>query len=504
MARGTMNSGAAWLVALALLAGCSDPVSGPSRSTRTPVLHATRVELPGAQVNAVLQWNQTLLEAVTNATLGPPMVARALAMVHTAAYDAWAAYDDAAIGTRLGGTLRRPPAERTAANKVEAVSYAAYRTLVDLFPAQTARFDARMAALGFDPHDTTDDVSTPAGIGNVAAAALLSFRHHDGSNQLGTLGPTGLPYSDYTGYVPVNSPDAIADPNRWQPLRYPNRAGTAIVSQVCLGAQWHLVTPFALSSSHQFRPPPPRRFPHGLYRQQAEDLIRLSAQLGDREKVIAEYWADGPMSVLPPGHFNLFAQFVSLRDGHTLDQDVTLFFMLTNAVFDAGIAAWDAKNHYDYARPITAIRYLKRGQKIRAWAGPGLGTRVIAGETWRPYQPEWFPTPPFSEYVSGHSTFSAAAAEILKRFTGRDTFGASVTIAQGGLGIEPGVPAQPVVLAWDTFSSAADEAGLSRRYGGIHFEDADLEGRKLGRAVGALVWEKAQTYIAAGRSLAAQ
>jgi hypothetical protein len=366
---------------------------------------------------------------------------------------------------------------------------------VDLFPAQVARFDARMAALGLNPANTTQDLTTPAGIGNVAAAAVLAFRHQDGSNQLGTLGPTGQPYSDYTGFVPVNTPDAVADPNRWQPLRFTNRAGTATVTQVCLGAHWPRVIPFALSSADQFRPPPPKLFPHGRYRQQAEDLIRLSAALGDREKVIAEYWADGPMTVLPPGHSNLFAQYVSLRDGHTLDEDVRLFFALTNAVFDAGIAAWDAKMHYDYVRPVTAIRYLKRGQKIRAWAGPGLGARVIDGEAWRPYQPDWFPTPPFSEYVSGHSTFSAAAAEVLKRFTGSDVFGASVTITQGVLGIEPGVPAQPVTLSWPTFSAAADEAGLSRRYGGIHFEDGDLEGRKLGRAVGALAWEKALGYI---------
>jgi hypothetical protein len=469
------------LLTVALLAGCSDRVTAPPVTSRMPVLHLDRVEPSGGEMNAALRWNQTSLEAVSNATLGPPMVARALAIVHTAMYDAWAAYDEVAVGTRLGASLRRPSTEHTLANKSEAVSYAAYRALVDLFPAQVARFDARMAALGLDPANTTQDATTPAGIGNLAAAAVLSFRHQDGSNQLGTLGPTGQPYSDYTGYVPANTPDAIT--------------GTATVNQVCLGAHWARVTPFALASADQFRPPPPKLFPHGRYRQQAEDLIRLSANLGDREKVIAEYWADGPMTVLPPGHFDLFAQFVSLRDGHTLDQDVQLFFILTNAVFDAGIASWDAKIHYDYVRPVTAIRYLKRGQKIRAWAGPGLGTRVIDGEAWRPYQPEWFPTPPFSEYVSGHSTFSAAAAEILERFTGGDFFGASITIAQGDLGVESGVPSMPVTLAWQTFSAAADEAGLSRRYGGIHFEDGDLEGRKLGRAVGALAWEKALGYI---------
>lgn len=486
---------AAALITLSMLAACAERVSGPRADAGPPVLHLSSVEQPGGEVNEVLLWNQTALAAVSAGTLGPPMVARALAMVHTAMFDAWAAYDDVAVGTQLGGSLRRPPAERTHANKVEAVSYAAYRALVDLYPAQVARFDARMAELGLDPGITTQDPASPAGVGNRAAAALLAFRHGDGSNQHGTLGSTGLPYSDYTGYVPANTPDVIADPNKWQPLRFTNRAGTAIIEQICLGAHWHLVTPFAMASADQFRPPPPIQFPHGLYRKQAEELIRMSANLGDREKVIAEYWADGPMTVLPPGHSNLFAQYVSLRDGHTLDQDVQLFFMIANAVFDAGIAAWDAKNHYDYVRPITAIHYLKGGQKVRAWAGPGLGTRVIAGESWRPYQPEWFPTPPFSEYVSGHSTFSAAGAEILKRFTGSDAFGASITVSQGDLGVEAGVPARPVTLSWDTFSAAADEAGMSRRYGGIHFEDGDLEGRKIGRAVGALAWEKALDYI---------
>lgn len=221
----------------------------------------------------------------------------------------------------------------------------------------------------------------------------------------------------------------------------------------------------------------------------------MSATLSDREKAISGYWADGPNTVLPPGHWLLFGRHVSLRDGHTLDDDVQLFFILANAVFDAGIAAWDAKIHYDYVRPVTAIRYLKTGKKIRAWAGPGLGTRVVDGGDWVPYQPVTFPTPPFSEYVSGHSTFSAAGAEVLRRFTGSDAFGLSVVIEPGSLVVEPGAPATPVTLHWVTFSAAADEAGLSRRYGGIHFRDGDLAGRAMGRAVGAAVWEKALGYI---------
>lgn len=478
-----------------LLTACADRAAGPSGDAVLPGLTRTGVLANGQPRNAALQWNQVTLDAISAGTLGPPMVARALALVHTAIYDAWAAYHPVALGTQVGGAWRRPAAEQSEANKVEAISYAAFQALVDLFPAQRNRFEAQLLALGFDPGDDRADLTTPVGIGNTAGRQLLAARHQDGSNQLGTLGPTGLPYSDYTGYSPANTPDEVQDPNAWQPLRHPNRTGTGIVMPGFVGPHWNLVRPFALESADQLRPPPPRYFPHGGYRQQAEELIRLSANLSDREKVIAEYWADGPSTVLPPGHFNLFAQWVSLRDGHTLDEDVQLFFLLTNAVFDAGIASWDAKIHYDYVRPITAIRFLKRGQKIRAWAGPGLGTRVIRGEDWRPYQPDWFPTPPFAEYVSGHSTFSAAAAEILRRFTGSDAFGASVTVTAGDLGVEPGVPAQPVTLTWPTFSAAADEAGISRRYGGIHFQDGDLEGRRLGRRVAALVWDRAMAYL---------
>ncbi len=105
-------------------------------------------------------------------------------------------------------------------------------------------------------------------------------------------------------------------------------------------------------------------------------------------------------------------------------------------------------------------------------------------------------TPPFPEFNSGHSTFSAAGAEILKSFTGSDAFGASATVQAGSSKVEPGaVPAADVTLSWATFSDAADQAGISRRYGGIHFVQGDLRGRSGGRLVGAQVWAKALTYF---------
>src|SRR5260370_27881481 len=141
--------------------------------------------------------------------------------------------------------------------------------------------------------------------------------------------------------------------------------------------------------------------------QQAQDLITISANLTDEQKMIAESWADGPHSELPPGHWNLFAQFVSRRDhhGHGVEQDVKLFFALTNAVSDAGCCAWDNKRAFNSVRPITAIRTLFRGQSVRAWAGPYQGTRMIDGAAWFPYQPTTFPTPPSPEYASWYINF---------------------------------------------------------------------------------------------------
>jgi len=179
-----------------------------------------------------------------------------------------------------------------------------------------------------------------------------------------------------------------------------------------------------------------------------------------------------------------------------IDQDAKLFFALDNAVFDAGIATWESKRFYDYCRPITAIHFLKAGKMIKSWAGPFQGVKMIRGEDWIPYQPATFVTPPFAEYTSGHSAFSAAAAQILKSFTGSDKFGNSVTFAPGVSHTEPGaVPAAALTLSWNTFSEAADEAGISRRFGGIHFQAGDLEGRALGRRVGRQVWVKALRFF---------
>jgi hypothetical protein len=459
-------------------------------------LVVTNTASASAPENVVIQWDNATLQTIRFLHPGPTIHARALAVAHTCIYNAWAAYDGKAVATVLGNQLRRPSSERTEENKKKAISFAAYRCLSDLFPSEVMSYRVLMSDLGYDPNDNSSDPKTPSGIGNLAAASVLRLRHHDGSNQLGDLHNGS--YSDYTGYRPANDPDHVNNVDHWQPLRTMDGKYGRYIVQVYLTPHWGLVAPFALKSGSQFRPAPPESFAgrQNEYRLQAQELLELSAALTDEQKMIAEYWADGPSSETPPGHWCLFGQFISMRDHHSLDDDAKMFFVLSNAMLDASIAAWDAKRAYDSVRPVTAIHFLFDGQPIKAW-GRFKGTQTIDGKDWQPYQPAVMgSTPNFPEFISGHSTFSAAGAEVLKDFTGSDSFGASVTFLRGRSKVEPGMtPQSTLTLSWPTFSDAADQAGMSRRFCGIHFLEGDLEGRRTGRLVGQAVWSKATTFF---------
>jgi hypothetical protein len=300
------------------------------------------------------------------------------------------------------------------------------------------------------------DTSTPATVGITAAQAVLDFRHNDGSNQLGG-------YADTTGYQPVNTGDTVTDPWRWQPLRVPLGVGP---EQRALTPQWDGVTSFALTSPFQYTVPGPPKNRDGTYStRRHRHRVKDTANLDDLHKVKAECWADGPRSEFPPGHWAIFAQVISRKHGNSVDTDAKMFFALGNALLDVSVAAWAAKYKYDFVRPITAIRTQLKGKKVVSWLGPYLGYGKVPAEQWRPYQAPNVVPPPFPEYVSGHSTFSAAGATVLAAFTGSDSFGASVTVKAGRSLFEPqdathpvGTPATDVTLSWATFSAAADEA----------------------------------------------
>jgi hypothetical protein len=282
---------------------------------------------------------------------------------------------------------------------------------------------------------------------------------------------------------------------------------------------------------------------------------------GDYARVLAEFWADGPASETPPGHGFTILNYVNDHpalekrfrgEGPLLDDlewDVKAYLTLGGAMHDVAIAAWGIKGWYDYIRPISAIRGMAdRGQstdpnlpnydpagiplvdgfievvepgdplagdigvdvgkiKLYAWRGPDYvadaaaddaGVGWILAEDWWPYQRPSFVTPPFAGYISGHSTYSRAAAEVLTFFTGDPFF-------PGGLGefhapkneflvFEEG-PSVDVVLQWATYRDAADQCSLSRIWGGIHPPADDMPGRFIGNEIAAEVFDLAQRYF---------
>lgn len=247
------------------------------------------------------------------------------------------------------------------ANKEKTISYAAFRALTDLLPADAdSVYKPLMKELGYDPNNNSTDIETPVGIGNVACGAVLEFRHHDKSNQLGDLAQG--PYSDWTHFRPVNMPSPFPihlptihpiDLNHWQPLIYVGSTGD-LTTQMFAAAQWCYVTPFAMSSGDEFRDIarkfPPAEYGSPQYREQAQELVGLSAALTDEQKMSAEYWSDAQGSTASVERWNEFAAWVSQRDHNSLDADVKLFFALNNTLLDASIAVWNTKREFDSVR----------------------------------------------------------------------------------------------------------------------------------------------------------
>lgn len=501
----------------------------------------------------VAQWNEFFLSCVVRANLAPTVTARTMQILHTAIYDAWAAFDPVALGlhSRIDAPATLTTAQNFTSAVEEAIGYAAFTAAKALFPTQTEQLRAFMSGMGYNPDAAASDPATASAIGKSAAQAVLTYRASDFSNAANG-------YADTTGYVAVNSafPGAANapggdsfDPNAWQPLRVPT--GTHVKLKIAsdpaiplvaepvatsdpasykiqgpLTPQWGEVKAFSLQANSEFRPPaPPQLGNFGIYtdatgkvttgdaayREQLAEVIAISAALTDRQKAVAEFWADGPRTETPPGHWNQLAQDIAVRDGNTLENDVKMFFALNNALLDASIATWEAKYAYNYIRPQSAIHDMYYDQTILAWLGPDRGTGEILGQKWNAYQQPTFVTPPFPEFTSGHSAFSMAAATILQNFTGSDVFydgtgKGSHDLNQDGVLDFAGqyiltklafeyYDGPPIELTWETFSEAAEEAGISRLYGGIHFQDGNLFGRGVGLNVGESAWDASLKYI---------
>lgn len=566
------------------------------------------------------RWNEQLMSAIRRDLPRPTVHARNLFHFSAATWDAWAAGSATA---RPVFVQERLPGVDLAAERDEAVSYAAYRVLTHRYQnaiggkVSVACFRALLTKQGYDPDDATLTGSSPRAVGNRIAKGIIDAHVNDGANEAND-------YKDTTGFRAVNPPIAVEsatrtpamDIDQWQPLDLAiaatqNGIPLAAGVQGYIGAQWREVKPFAMT----------RAMPGALYADVgappritaatmhwAVDVIRKSSKLapegtevmdvspgaygnnplgsnagtghpmnpvtgqpytpnlvpvGDFARVLAEFWADGPKSETPPGHWNVLANQASDHPAFTrrwkgqgapldpLEWDVKVYLALNGAVHDAAIAAWEVKRAFTCSRPITIIRSAaakgqssdrtapsynpdglplepglielitaessRPGQRhahlagfvnelaIRAWVGePGDHTSQVSGigwvraAEWVPYQRRNFVTPAFPGFISGHSTFSRAAAEVLTQATGS-------SFVPGGLG-EVSIPESTALtfergpsvafkLQWATWYDAADQAGQSRLWGGIHIEPDDFVGRRAGARIGVDAFAKAETYF---------
>ena len=604
------------MVVVALLA-----VVLPACTRQEPfaIVDCKREDRGGMSVARV--WDETLLNAIRRDVPAPTVHARNLFHVSAAMWDAWAAFDPVADGYFV---REKYEADDVRAARDAAISYAAYRLLLYRYSRASGleeTFDelvGTMRSLCYRIDYTSTEGDSPAALGNRIAATIIDSGRDDGALEQRR-------YVD-TSYKSVNAPLVVAeagtkmnDPNRWQPLALAQivaQNGVPIPGNVqgFVGPHWGHVHGFALPRSARGTPidpgaPPELDGPDGgaAFKEDAVDVIRFSSQLdpsddvtldisprswgdnslgtndgggrdlnpvsgapyekdrvlrGDFTRALAEFWADGPESETPPGHWNTIANEVSdspqleLRLGgkgrpvDRLEWDVKLYFALNGAVHDAAVAAWGLKGFYDSARPISMIRYMggkgqsshvgrpaydpdglplvpglievvtpsssapgKRHEQlaehvgeiaVRTWRGnppdpesQSAGAGWIRAVDWVPYQRPTFVTPAFAGYVSGHSTFSRSAAEVMTAFTGSEFFPGGLaewTIEPGELVTEAG-PSRPVTLQWATYFDAADLAGISRLFGGIHIAADDFAGRKVGSTCGKGAWDLARTYF---------
>ena len=381
---------------------------------------ATLTAGPARSVDVVIDWNITALDAIRANRTPPPVASRALAMLHVSIYDA------------VNGIRRthEPYAVESAApasaSIPAAASAAAHRVLTALFPAGAIDFDALH---GDTLAMIADGPRKDSGIawGEAVADQILAMRAHDGSDAV-----VPPPESSAAGF--------------WQP--------TPPLYAPYLLPQWGFVAPFVMPS-HVFRPAGPPDLESAAYLADLEEVRTLGAATGStrtpEQTEIALFWADGAGTATPPGHWNSIAREVSAGAGNTLEQNARLFALLNVAMADSAICAWDAKYAFAFWRPVTAI----------SAGGDSTWTSLIA-------------TPPFPDYVSGHSAFSGAAATVLAFFYGTDSMEFSI-----GSDVIPGV-----TRSFVSFSMAATEAAASRLYGGIHFGSANEDGLSAGIAIG--------------------
>lgn len=411
-------------------------------------------------------------------------------------FDAIAPYRDNAVGI-FSNIPRRPAAEHTLRNMNIAVAYSAFTSLNAELPESKSIWIEMMQAAGLDPNNTTEDPTTPSGIGILAAKNALAARAHDGTNRDGDEGGVKYnrqPYADYTGYKPVNTPYTLRNPSRWQP----NTTSSRNVYQVQEFAtpQFGLVRPFTFSSPSQFSVSPPVNSNYhnrGAYKRQADEVLKASAGLDDRQKVAAELFNDKVLT------FGAVAGSPVVVSGKYDTEKMVDYIATTDVSFvDSTIVTWYYKRKYDAVRPFSAIRYLYGDKKITAWGGPSQGTvSDITGNEWRSYLNGDAADAP--EYPSATAALCLAFASQVRLFTGTDQANITYAAAKGSSVVEPGItPATDVKLQWSNWTDFANDCGESRVAAGENFPSAIKAAAQYAPKIGELSYQYIQRKVAGG------
>jgi hypothetical protein len=389
--------------------------------------------------NCVLDWNQEAIDATRLSRNPPPSAALYFATYHVAIYDAV----NGITRTHQGWLVNDPaPA---GANMDAAVAGAAYTILNGLWTWTNPRtlqiaYDKALAAIP-EGQAKADGLAW----GKKVAEVVLAKRADSGYDK------------------PIPGKYSSTEPGKWRE--------TPPTFRPALLPFWGRVTPFVMTSQSQFRAPPPLPITSKEYADELAYTNRVGPRDGaertEYETLCTPFWSDDLGTATPPGHWNVVAQDIARRRNLSVPDAARLFALLNLAEADAGISCWESKYFYSTWRPETALREMDRK----------LNPNVVLNADFIPNMQ----SPSFPAYPSGHSTFSAAACEILKLYFGTDNI--EFSIGSDGL---PGV-----IHTFKTFSDARREVGMSRVWGGIHTMADNLEGQKAGISVGDWVFAHA-------------
>src|ERR1700746_1331329 len=415
------------LITLVLLCASLSAQVGRSASATTDD-DGNPVASSAQSVNSVIEWNRTLLVIVRTPGAEPPTIhsTRNFAILHVAMYDAINNIDG-----RFSPYLVRLSNISRKASEPAAADQAAHDVLVALYPAFQSNLDEQLQqdlAQIADGQDKTDGIA----VGETVAAQILAFRKEDGANVTPPPFKAGTDAGDYQ-------------------LTPPNFAPADFT-------QWPTVTPFALARADEFRPSPPPRLTSDAYARVFNEVKSLgivnSTTRTPEQTLIGKFWAGNIQDF-----WNEIAQTAAVGHHLSLTQSARLFALLTIRLADTTIALFEAKYTYVSWRPVTAIRL----------ASEDGDSRTKPDSNWLPLSTKTAPDP---SYPGAHSAISFAGAEVLKAYFG-DRFAFDVTSES----------LQGVNRHFNSFSAAAQEAGLSRIYAGQHFRTDPLAGKRLGQQV---------------------